>query len=187
MRLFVAAYPPVDALDDLQGYVDRLNISTAAVNTRLTARPLWHVTLAFLGEVADERVAEAGRALDRAAESLGPFRPQLRIAGGGRFGRARFTLLWAGIGGDVAALGRVSEGVRMQLRASRLPYDMKRFNPHLTLARPGERLPDSAIAEDLATLGDYRGPQWTISSIELVASYLGPHPRHEVIHTATLG
>jgi 2'-5' RNA ligase len=186
MRLFVAAYPPPEALDDLGHCVDALNVSTATVNTRITARALWHVTLAFLGEVPDERAAEVGRAVDRAAERLGPVRPALRLKGGGRFGRGRFTLMWAGLGGDVAALARVADAVRGELRASRSPYDMKRFQPHLTLARPGERLPASAIDDDVATLNAYEGPQWTIDEIALVSSHLGPNPRHEVIHSAPL-
>ncbi len=186
MRLFVAAYPPPAALDDLGHCVDALNISTATINTRVAARPLWHVTLAFLGEVPDELAAEAGRAIDRAAERLGPLRPALRFKGGGRFGRGRFTLLWAGLGGDVAALARVADAVRGELRATRIGYDMKRFQPHLTLARPGERLPAPAIDDDVATLNAYEGPQWTIDSIALVESHLGPHPRHDTIHTARM-
>jgi RNA 2',3'-cyclic 3'-phosphodiesterase len=189
VRLFVAAYPSLQALDDLSRVVDQLLITRAhvdGVNARVTARPLWHVTLAFLGEVADDRVPEATRALDRAAESIGAARPALRCAGGGRFGRGRFTLLWAGIGGDVAALSRVAGVVRTELRASRLPYDQKRFAPHLTIARPGDRLPDATIAADLATLATYRGPQWIMTEMSLMASHQGPHPRHELIHTACL-
>ncbi len=184
MRLFVAAYPPPEALDDLAYCVDAMHISSAGVNARISARPLWHVTLAFLGELPDELTPEAERAIDRAAQRLAPIRPSLSFKGGGRFGRGRFTLLWAALGGDVPALARVAEAVRGELRASRIPYDMKRFQPHLTLARPGDRLSDAAIADDLATLGAYEGPPWTIDSIALVASYLGPHPRHEVIHSA---
>ncbi|HEY1488352.1 MAG TPA: 2'-5' RNA ligase family protein, partial [Micromonosporaceae bacterium] len=78
MRLFVAIYPSAEALDDLERAVDDLLLTKArgdGVNPRLSARPLWHVTLAFLGEVAEPKVAEAGRALDRAAEQIGPARP----------------------------------------------------------------------------------------------------------------
>jgi RNA 2',3'-cyclic 3'-phosphodiesterase len=184
MRLFIAAYPPEDVLDDLAYCVQVLNVSTAEVNARVSARPLWHVTLAFLGEVPDERVPEAGRAVDRAAERIASARPQLRLEGGGRFGRGRFTLIWAGLGGDTAGLARIADTVRRELKASRLPYDMKRFAPHLTLARPGDRLPAESIAEDVETLAAYRGPRWTVDAIHVVASYQGPQPRHEIIHTA---
>jgi 2'-5' RNA ligase len=189
MRLFVAAYPSGEALDDLARVVDDLLITKArddGINARVTARPLWHVTLAFLGEVADAKASQAARALDRAVEQIGPVRPVLRLAGGGRFGRGRFTLLWVGLGGDVAALTKIADVVRRELHTSRLPYDTKRFAAHLTIARPGDRLPDATIAADLTVLGEHRGPQWRVRSIELVASHLGPQPRHEIIHSAPL-
>src|SRR5690606_34356276 len=66
MRLFVAVYPSEEALEDLAAAVSRSRLGAAAasgVNVRLTARPLWHVTLAFLGEVADERVSAVGEAV----------------------------------------------------------------------------------------------------------------------------
>ncbi|HEY2791391.1 MAG TPA: RNA 2',3'-cyclic phosphodiesterase [Micromonosporaceae bacterium] len=186
MRLFVAVYPSPEALDDLEHTVGALQMARLeGVNPRLTARPLWHVTLAFLGEVPEPKVPEAARALDRASESVP--RPALRCAGGGRFGRGRFTLLWAGLAGDVEALTRVSRTVRRELRASRLRFDEKRFAPHLTIARPGDRVPVPMIAADLATLAAYRGPLWSPTAIELVASHLGPQPRHEVIHAAEIG
>jgi 2'-5' RNA ligase len=185
--LFVAAYPSPTALDDLQAAVAGLGLAKAAesgINPRLTARPLWHVTLAFLGDVADGKVGEASRAVDRTAERAA--RPQLRIAGGGRFGRGKFTVVWVGLGGDLDGLGRVAGELRRELDAVRVRYDTKRFNPHLTLARPGNRLPAGTIAVDIETLASYRGPLWTITELALMASHLGPHPRHEMVHRAPL-
>src|SRR5262249_40436655 len=104
-----------------------------------------------------------------------------------RFGRRRFTTVYAAVGGDVASLDRTASTLRRELHASRIRYDRKRFVPHLTLARPGDRLTALEIAEDLAALGGPSGPQWTLTKIALVESHLGPEPRHDVIHTSTLG
>lgn len=189
LRLFVAAYPPPAALDDLERAVDALGIAAAradGINSRITARPLWHVTLAFIGEVSDRAVGKAARALDQAAERCGQARPTLRLSGGGTFGRSRFTLLWVGLDGDVEALVTISDAVRRELRASHVPYDSKRFAPHLTIARPGDRLPPATIAADVETLSRYRGPDWAVTSVDLVASHQGPHPRHEIVHSAPL-
>ncbi len=41
----------------------------------------------------------------------------IRFAGGGRFGRGRFTVLWAGVDGDVPALRALAKDVRQQLQA----------------------------------------------------------------------
>jgi 2'-5' RNA ligase len=143
------------------------------------------VTLAFLGDVPDERVPAVADALDAAVESHDA--AAVRFAGGGTFGRGRFTVLWAGLDGDVAALRDLAQAVRGQLRRARLPFDSKGFRPHLTIARPGDRLTREQIEADVATLVAYRGPEWPVDRMHLVASVLGPNPRHTRVHTATLG
>jgi 2'-5' RNA ligase len=182
MRLFVATYPPATACDDLERQLAGLNVATAAgrgVNTRLARRDTWHVTLTFLGDVADERVDDVHTAIGRAVD--GANAPELRLAGGGRFGRGRFTLLWVGVEGD--GLGELARLVRRQLKRARLPYDDKPFKPHLTVARPGDRLDRAAVDADRAALAGYRGPAWRAGSVELIRSHLGPKPSYD--HLAT--
>ncbi len=192
MRLFVALYPPADALDHLADAVEQLRLGRAAAdgtNVRLTARPLWHITLAFLGEVPADRAPVAGDALREAVTqwSQGAVgRPVLRLAGGGRFGRRRFTILWVGLAGDVEALTSLAGVVRRQLKRHRVSYDRKPFRPHLTFARPGDRLPEADLQADVATLDRYEGPDWTVEALHVVRSYQGPNPTHESIVTAPL-
>jgi 2'-5' RNA ligase len=177
MRLFIAVYPPDDVADDLARFISRLHVSTAAVNTRLAHRENWHITLAFLGETPDERVDDVSEALSEATQGIEA--PSLRIAGGGRFG----NILWAGVEGDLDPLAR---RVRRGLKSSHIPYDRKPLKPHVTIARPGDRLDRGLIAEDRAALGAYSGPAWTVGSVELIRSRLGPHPTYERIHIARL-
>ncbi|HEY8453766.1 MAG: RNA 2',3'-cyclic phosphodiesterase [Micromonosporaceae bacterium] len=185
MRLFVAVYPTEEALEHLAAAVSRLRLGAAAasgVNVRLTARPLWHVTLAFLGEVADERVRVAEEAVREGVRSWlagGGRPPALRLAGGGRFGRRRFTVMWVGLQGEVDQLRSLGDAVRAHLRRSRVDYDRKPLRPHLTFARPGDRLPEADLTADLATLAGYEGPGWTVDQVYLVRSHLGPTPVHE--------
>lgn len=189
MRLFVATYPSTDALADLETTVRGLGVSKAAAagtNVRVTSRSLWHITLAFLGEVPDERLIDATRAIDHATDSFGRAHPRLSVAGGGRFGRGRFTVLWAGVRDDTHGLTALSTAVMNELKHVRLPYDQEKFHPHLTLARPGDRVPSGVVAEDIATLDAYEGPRWTCNEIFLVASHLGPRPTHEAVHVSPL-
>lgn len=186
MRLFVAIYPPIDALDDLANRVDRLRVGRAAaagVNTRVTARETYHVTLAFLGEVDDARLPEVEAALERAVAAWRPSHsaasPLLWLAGGGRFGRGRFTLLWAGLRGDVLALGALGVAVRQELKGAGLPYDARPLRPHVTLARPGDRLDREAVDADRAALNDYAGPPWPLAEMVLMRSHLGPRPQYD--------
>ncbi len=114
MRLFVAAYPPADVCDHLERRLQDLHVAVAAgrgVNTRLARRDTWHVTLVFLGEVAEPRTADVHEAIERAV-------------GGWRAGPGR--LPWPGVAGAdggagtqpprsqavVRAPGRVAAGTR---------------------------------------------------------------------------
>jgi 2'-5' RNA ligase len=187
VRLFVAVYPPPEALDHLAGAVGRLRlgeIAAAGTNVRIVARPLWHLTLAFLGEVDSDRAPDAAAAVATGVDRWrrgGAAASALRLSGGGRFGRRRFTVLWVGLAGDLAGIRSLAEAVRRELRRARLPFDRKPFRPHLTLARPGDRLGADDLATDLETMRGYEGPEWTVESVCLVRSQVGPEPVHEAI------
>lgn len=192
MRLFVAAYPPAAALEHFAEAVARLRLGMAAAggtNLRLAARPLWHVTLAFLGEVPDDRAGDAARAVAAGVarwQAGAGAPPKLQLCGGGRFGRRHATVLWVGLTGDVDPLRSLGLALRRELRAARLPYDRKPFRPHLTFARPGERLSRADLAADLEALAGYEGPAWTLNSVHLVRSTLGPKPVHESFATVPI-
>jgi RNA 2',3'-cyclic 3'-phosphodiesterase len=192
MRLFVAIYPAEAALDHLAAAISglRLGMATAAGNNvRLVARPLWHVTLAFLGELPDDRAPEVAAALHAGVDRwrggpTGESAPiEVRLAGGGRFGRRRSTTLWVGLAGELDAFRSLGDSVRRELRRARIPYDHKPLRPHLTFARPGERLPADDVAADLVRLREYEGPDWMVDAVHLVRSQLGPRPVHERIAT----
>lgn len=71
MRLFVAVYPPIDAVTHLGAQVARLRIGAAAAagtNVRLADPAHLHLTLAFLGDVEAARLVEMESALGLAAE-----------------------------------------------------------------------------------------------------------------------
>jgi len=179
MRLFVAAYPPEQAVADLEKVLGTLAIGRPPApgrSLRLVPAERLHLTLAFLGDVPDQRLGAVQEAL--AVAAVGPA-PEVSLAGGGRFGRGRFTTVWIGVRGDTDRLTELAGTVRTGLRRARLPYDRKPMKPHVTLARPGDRLSAAEVAADLRTLDAYAGPQWTVGAIELVRSHLGPQIRYE--------
>jgi RNA 2',3'-cyclic 3'-phosphodiesterase len=187
VRLFVAAYPSAEALADLAETVSSLPMAAYArehsVNARLADPALWHLTLSFLGEVPDDLLGAAIDAVSAAAAAV-PAPDPMRLSGGGTFGRGRFTTAWVGLsGGELSAAAAT---VRRALRRARLPYDRKPFRPHLTIARPGDRVPRPVLAESIASLDRYAGPRWTVGELCLVSSRLGPKPEHQVLHRAPL-
>ncbi|HEY3501207.1 MAG TPA: RNA 2',3'-cyclic phosphodiesterase [Actinocatenispora sp.] len=186
-RLFVAVVPPADALAELAAVADGL--ATYRAGARPTDRARWHITVAFLGEVAEERIPDATDALADAAARSTPVR--LRIAGGGRFGRGRFAVLWAGVAGaadsDLTSFAGLARAVRRELRRARLPYDDKPFRPHLTLARPGDRIGRDELSGDVDRLRAYAGTPFPVEEVWLYRSHLGPHPKHTPLAHWPLG
>jgi 2'-5' RNA ligase len=148
VRLFVAVYPPADVCRDLR----RRLVGTGERAVRLTPIDRWHVTLAFLGEVPAERLPRIEQALDAVTVPKGT---ELRLRGGGRFGKGRSTVLWAGVDGDLSTLHRdISERLGMLDRE---------FTPHLTVAYRDD--PVVRLALD-----SYAGPAWALDEIALVRS-----------------
>lgn len=189
-RLFVCVDPSPAAVADLSDVVDGLEVAKANTpghSTRLAARDRWHVTLAFLGDVPVRRIDKAGAALAAAAAGYGRVGPTLRFAGGGTFGRGGFTILWAGLTGDLDDLRELAKGVRAQLRRAHIAFDDKPLRPHLTISRPGARVPPALLARDVETLQAYVGPEWTVETIHLIASELGPHPVYTTVSSVALG
>ncbi|MET7399796.1 RNA 2',3'-cyclic phosphodiesterase [Dactylosporangium sp. NPDC005572] len=188
MRLFIGAYPPPDVRAHFGATVGRLAVAQPMPpgrSTRLAAPERWHMTIAFLGDVPDDQADLAAEVLQQVTAEA----PTVRIAGGARFGRGRFTTLLADVreqddGSRLAALG---DTVRRALRRNRLPFDRKPLRPHVTIARPGDRIGAAELADDLAILDAYESPLWTIDELRLVRSFLGPDPAYEAVATVTLG
>jgi 2'-5' RNA ligase len=179
VRLFVAIVPPPAALDELEAAVAPLRPGWPAL--RWAGRNAWHLTMAFLGEVSEDKAAALGPRLGRAAARHPSL--TLSLAGGGAFsGARRARVLWAGINGDRQALralaGSVAAGAR---RAGAPPPDEGRpLRPHLTLARCREPADVSPLVEALA---GYAGTPWPATQIHLIRSHLGAEARYEIVGT----
>ena len=122
MRLFVA----IRLSEELRAPLLRVQDAMRARGLRgnYTPEENLHLTLAFLGECPD--AAPVLDALQRV--SFTPF--ALELEGIGRFGE----LWWAGVK-DSAALESVARRVRRALAEGGIPFDRKRFAPHITLLR----------------------------------------------------
>lgn len=189
MRLFVATRPPADALDHLDRALERVREESGCPGLRWPDRARWHLTLAFLGDVDDDRVVRIADRVATVAARHAPVGP-LRLAGAGVFGR---RLLWVGVTAGVeapgtddagAALRRLAVDVQHGMRREGVRLESRRWRPHLTVARQRGEGADAVRAA--AALAGYRGPVWTVDSLLLVRSTLGPDPRHDVLREAVL-
>lgn len=179
MRLFVALEVP----DDVRTAVDSAVAPMRPEHPGLRwVRPSgWHVTLAFVGEVEDERLADVTGAAQRAVGEASPGPIRCRLDEAGHFGR---RVLWLGIADDPA--GAIAEvGARLQgaLADAGLPVDRKDVHPHLTLARTRKRRFDGVLVDDVP---DVPG-EWTATEVTVQRSHLGRGgARYETVGAVSL-
>ena len=175
MRLFIAAELPENMREALAETSAALR---ASLRGRYVAPELFHVTLAFLGEVESWRVDDAATALERACIDHAPF--VARLGELGSFGKRSKAALWQGFD-DMGAQGFASlaADVREELAREGLNFDAKAFLPHVTLMR----------AADLST-GELAAPCLAAGRIDTVALFRsdlsGPHPVYEALHRVAL-
>lgn len=122
MRLFIAIQFEEDILDALTDF--QVDLKSQGVTGNYTKRENLHITLAFIGDYgAPDEVLDAMEQVD--------FRPiEISLDGVGSFGE----LFWVGIADNPQLVGYVKR-LRRTLSEQDIPFDKKRFSPHITLIR----------------------------------------------------
>ena len=93
-----------------------------------------HLTLKFLGDVADTAIPEICTAVSQAAALNQPF--DFEIGNCGCFGSADSArVLWVGVTGGQEDLETLHQAVDTNLANIGFSPERRKFNPHLTLAR----------------------------------------------------
>ena len=161
IRLFVAIPLPADLRRRLAG------LCSGVREVRWVAEENLHLTLRFIGEVAEPQADDIAAAL--AGVRSGPF--TLALAGVGHFesGR-RVRVLWAGVE-PAAPLLVLQERVESALRRAGLPPDSRRFTPHVSLARL-KAAPAHRVGNWLQDNALFRAEPFTVDRFVLFESYL---------------
>ncbi len=93
-----------------------------------------HLTLAFLGDLTDERLAEAIQIAELAAQEVSPFEYHLTHLGMfGSWDRPR--VVWMGVAEPSGKLLQLHRILNRELRQRGFEIDPRPLSPHLTLAR----------------------------------------------------
>ena len=134
MRLFIAIQLSNDMKDSIEAVQDEFR--DQGVKGNYTIRENMHLTLAFIGEYGDlDRVLDALENVEFA-----PFDMTLNRVG-------NFTdLWWTGINNN-KELNDLVKSVRHALAEAGIPFDRKRFMPHITFLRK----PVYTGSDDLST------------------------------------
>lgn len=132
-----------------------------------------HLTLAFLGDLDAEELADVRAAARSSAAEHAPFDADLR--GLGAFphaGRARVA--WVGWGDGAGAVGTLQSAL---VRALARPADRRPFSPHVTIARARDPLD---LRTWLASAPTWASPAWRVGAIDVMTSELA---REGAVHT----
>lgn len=187
LRLFVALALPPEAREALAAAQRRMRKAAGDAEVKWVPPENAHLTLQFLGAVAEEKVAELSAAIGAAARSSRPL--VLAIAGAGGFpGAKRPRVLWAGLEGDREPLAALVADLGARLAPLGFPPETRPFSPHLTLGRT--RDPRGARGLEAAIEAAAKGEPCTfrVAEVTLFRSHLSPRgARYEALQTFPLG
>jgi 2'-5' RNA ligase len=187
-RLFVALEPPEPVRRRLAAMALELRRAAgrAADEIRWVPPENVHLTLQFLGAVPEERLSDVESAVRAAAAQARPL--SLEVSGAGGFPNARRPrVVWAGIAGDVAALGALATELGRRLAPLGFPPEDRPFSAHLTLGRAREGRGAAGIAGALASANEAASTPWRATEVVLFESHLSPKgPRYEALAHAPL-
>ena len=125
MRLFIAVPLDEQTKSAILGVMQEMK--NAGIRGRYASPDNLHITLAFIGET--DRLKDVIKAVR--SIKVEPFNISLSNVGNFR------ELLWVGLS-DNGELNQLAESVRSALDAAGIPFDRKKFMPHITVARESE-------------------------------------------------
>ncbi|MEY4642806.1 MAG: ligase [Pseudomonadota bacterium] len=178
-RLFVAIHCPLSA--PVQAVLDELRAAQLIDGSglRVVAADTLHITLKFLGSVADERIP----ALRGLLTSLGPLHETFSVALGsvGSFHSA----LWLGVAPHPQLLG-LAQSLSGALEPFGFAADARTFRPHVTLAR----LNRNPRFDRNAWLQLHRDTPWATIEVRDLRLYRSETraegARYSIVHTVAL-
>ncbi|HSB42404.1 MAG TPA: RNA 2',3'-cyclic phosphodiesterase [Methylomirabilota bacterium] len=189
IRAFVAVVLEDRLREAVGALVERLRPLCAAV-AWVPARNL-HLTLQFLGDQSEERLAEAEAALAEAAAASAPL--EVTLHGIGAFpGLERPRILWIGLAQGALETRRLQARVAEALSARGFPREERPWHPHLTIGRVHDerrwrREASAPLRSALAEAASTTFGSQRVAEVALMRSDLSPNgARYTVRRAASL-
>jgi len=135
-----------------------------------------HLTLKFLGNVAQDKIEAVTKALEEAGRGVAPFHLKLRDLG--VFPNARrVQVVWVGVSGEADKLLELQKRIDSNLALLGFTPESRPFAPHLTLARVRGQIPldESQKFGELVTSTKFEATgDIEVEAISLMRSQLTP-------------
>ena len=126
-----------------------------------------HLTLRFIGEVPEDRMADIHHGLSRIRQPAF----DLILSGIGYFKQGRNpTVLWVGVERN-DALQQLHDRIEQALQREGFDSDGRRYSPHITLARL-QRAPEAKVAAFVAQHNLFRTQPIRVETFALFSSFL---------------
>ena len=179
MRLFVALNLPKKEKDRIYRAARVLRESNLPV--KWVEPEKYHITLKFLGEVADDRIESVEEAVGRVAHATGAL--HLAVEGFGAFPTIRRPqVMWVGVE-PTPALRALKQDLEWALTDCGFDRETRAFHPHLTLGRAEERNGAGAYRglDERAAGLVYKG-EVKVRKLDLMRSHLSKSGAHYSLH-----
>jgi 2'-5' RNA ligase len=175
MRIFIAVTIPDDVKEKITALQQTLKRTVADV--KWTEEKNFHLTLKFLGEVPDKDIDRISGAVEKPVRAGSPF--TVCLAGAGAFPNVKNPrVLWVGVHDGVAELQRLAAGIDEVCAPLGFPKEKRAFAGHLTLGRVRSPQNREALGRKTVALREAAAGSFTVSSVEIMQSTLGPHGSH---------
>lgn len=185
LRLFVAIAVPPEVRASMKEAQVRLREECPAKAVAWTRSEQFHLTLKFLGNVAETQVAALREAIDEVCHGFGPMR--IRAEGLGAFPDLRFPrVVWVGLKEPAGRLEKLQREIETATRCFTNEPAEKHFNGHVTIGRAKRinRREAQVLGAMLAKDSDRLFGEWLAEGLELVQSVLSAEgARHTPLQT----
>jgi len=132
MRAFIALETPERVKKELDNIQKELK--TKGIQARLVRPEIAHLTLSFLGEIPQNKIARVEKILEKAVQENSPVK--LRLNKVGCFpSLLKARIIFLSLEGELGKLNALVLKICKNLKKENIWFDKKLFVPHLTLGR----------------------------------------------------
>jgi RNA 2',3'-cyclic 3'-phosphodiesterase len=188
MRCFVAVDLSDEAREAIAAAQARLRATAPRAEVGWIDPAKMHLTLEFLGEVAEQQRGGIEGALADVAARHAPF--ALTAGGAGTFpGPSRPRVLWVGLAAGLREIGLLAADVERACAPLGFPPEGRPFRGHVTLGRVRNPRGVGRVVRALRELDGATFGTWTVREVVLYRSHLGGSrpARYEALARFPLG
>ena len=143
IRAFIAVELPAELKSELAELEGQLKKNSPLMVKWVDPNNI-HITLKFLGEIAENSIEELILAIEESTQGIQPFKLEVREVGAFP-NLERAQVLWVGVKGELDKITKLQKRIESNTEQLGFPRESRGFSPHLTLgrvrdeARPNER------------------------------------------------